>query len=144
MLTDTRMRQFDLTFHHFGFATRDPAASLKAFEGLGYSLVGSEHDPLQGVDLWLCQHADMPNVELVAPSGEGGPLDNVLARAAERIYHLCYESSDVKQSLAGLRESGYKIVCVSPPKPAVLFGGRHVSFYWVKGLGLIELLERSG
>jgi hypothetical protein len=30
---------------------------------------------------------------------------------------------------------------LSPPQPAVLFGGRKVSFYSVAGFGVIEILE---
>ncbi len=30
---------------------------------------------------------------------------------------------------------------VFPATPAVLFGGRHVSFYMMRGFGLIEIIQ---
>jgi hypothetical protein len=35
------------------------------------------------------------------------------------------------------------VVPVSPPTPALLFGGREVSFYTISGIGLIELLRAN-
>jgi hypothetical protein len=36
-----------------------------------------------------------------------------------------------------------RLQCVSPPKPAILFGGRHVSFYMIIGIGQIEIIEEA-
>jgi hypothetical protein len=36
-----------------------------------------------------------------------------------------------------------RVIQVSPPKPAVLFDHSPVGFYFVKGIGLVELLEKS-
>ena len=36
-----------------------------------------------------------------------------------------------------------RYICVSKPKPAKLFNSRKVSFYYVKNLGLVEILEKN-
>lgn len=82
-----------------------------------------------------------PAVELILPGNGEGPLTPVLKRYNEIIYHSCYETSELGQSLNAIQATGLRIMHVSPPKSAVLFGGRKVSFYKVMGFGLIEILE---
>lgn len=69
-------------------------------------------------------------------------MDKLAQRfAAGIIYHLCYETNDLTAALAELAAAGLRPLCISPPTPAPLFGGRPVSFYNVGGLGLVEILE---
>jgi methylmalonyl-CoA/ethylmalonyl-CoA epimerase len=58
------------------------------------------------------------------------------------IYHVCYETDNLAAALAQFDEAKLHAVCISPPTPAPLFGGRPVSFYNVVGIGLIEILQR--
>ena len=83
----------------------------------------------------------MPAVEVIYPGHEPGPLTNILADRQEAVYHLCYTSSDVEFSLTAMKKAGHRVVQVVAPQPAILFGGRRVSFYLVRGFGLIEILE---
>jgi hypothetical protein len=85
----------------------------------------------------------MPAVELAFPAESPGPLDGILIGRTELIYHLCFENDSEVRSVAAMKESGHRIVCVSPQKPAILFGGRLVSFFLVRGFGLIEVVERA-
>jgi hypothetical protein len=39
--------------------------------------------------------------------------------------------------------AGLETALVSPPTPAVLFGGREVSFHMVSGVGLIVVLRSA-
>ncbi len=36
-----------------------------------------------------------------------------------------------------------KVYSISPPKKAILFGGKRVSFYLVEGIGLIEIIDEG-
>lgn len=132
---------FGLTFHHFGLAVRDIPGALKVLDGLGYDCGEEVYDPLQEVRLLWCTHASMPAVELVAPTEQPGPIDNILQHATEAIYHLCYEASNIDAAVDAIKSGGIRVLPVVPPKPAVLFGGRRVGFYQLKGFGLIEILE---
>lgn len=135
------MQPFALRFHHFGLASRRPEQTLKFLKGLGHEMARQAYDPLQNVNLWLCPHASMPTVELVAPAEGPGPLDAILTTSSEGIYHLCYETENLETSLEALKAAGFRVICVSPPKPAILFGDRQVGFYMIKDFGIIELLQ---
>ena len=132
---------FGLAFNHFGLATRSPDKAVAFLKGLGYRAGETTHDPIQKVNLILCRNGQMPPVEVISPGAEPGPLDAILADRNEAIYHLCYRSRDLAASLAAMKQGGHRVVQVAAPQPAILFGGQRVSFYMVRGFGLIEILE---
>ena len=72
-----------------------------------------------------------------------GPLRSVLAQAPSSFYHLCWEVPGTDAALAHWAAAGLRVVTVRAPLPAVLFGGRRVSFHVVQGFGLVELLEAA-
>jgi len=132
-----------LSFHHFGLAVYQPGRALSFLEYLGYRIGPSVYDPLQNVNLIMCESSVMPAVELIYPSGLGGPLESILRERGELIYHLCYQSASRERWLQSMREAGIRVGMVSAPKPAVLFGGQLVSFHTVMGFGLVEILEKE-
>lgn len=132
-----------LTFHHFGLAVRQPSRALTVIRGLGYTCGEPIHDPLQNVVLIWCEHTAMPAIEVVSPSDRPGPLDNLLSRNSELLYHLCYSAKRISESVKAIKAAGIRVVPVVEPKPAVLFGGRHVGFYQLRGFGLIEIVEEE-
>ena len=89
----------------------------------------------------LCYSNKFPSVELVRSLNKNSPLENYLKKNNEIIYHVCYEV-DGSIDLDTYLFSKMKYICVSEPKPAILFDNRNVSFYYVKGIGLIEILEK--
>jgi hypothetical protein len=139
------MTPFNLTFHHLGLAVRRPKEALIFLEGLGYSSAQPVFDSMQNVHLIMCAHAAMPAVEIIYPGPGTSPIDGYLARQPNGlVYHACYASPDLAESLAQWEAAGIAAVCVSEPKPAILFGGRKVSFYNVLGVGLIEIIDTEG
>ena len=137
------LENYGLTFHHLGLAVSDVPAALKVLRGLGFECGEEIHDPLQEVRLVWCQHATMPAVELVAPTEAPGPIDNILEYSSELIYHTCYEAANIEESVSANKGDGIRVLPVASPKPAVLFGGRRVGFYQLRGFGLIEIVEES-
>ena len=83
---------------------------------------------------------------MISPATAGqGPVAAILeTRPDGLVYHLCYTTMDLDHTLDRIEQSGLRPFEVSPPKPAVLFGGERVSFYMILGLGLIELIEGRG
>jgi len=134
---------YGLQFHHFGLAVSRPDLAVSFLRGLGYRIGETTHDPIQNVYLVLCESERAPAVEVIYSTGTPGPVDRLLSDHSELIYHLCFATFDLSDSLDRIRRGGHRIVCVSTPKPAVLFGGACVSFYQVKGWGLIEVLEAA-
>ena len=135
------MQGFGLSFDHFGLATRDAATTLTFLRNLGYRTPEFIYDPLQRVNLVLCEHPAMPAVEVIYAADEQGPLDSILAHQPQSIYHLCFRTADLAATRNALSTAGHRAIVVSRPAPAVLFGGRCVSFYLVRGFGLVEFIE---
>lgn len=131
-----------LKFHHLGLAVRRPDEARVFVSALGYRMGDTVFDPKQNVHLQLCAHETQPAVEIIWPSATKGPIEKLTERhAAGIIYHVCYETDNLAAALADLAGAGLRVVCISPPTPAPLFGGRPVSFYNVVGIGLIEILQ---
>src|SRR5262249_35061354 len=134
------------SFHHLGLAVAKPEPALLFLQGLGYKAGRIVFDPLQDVNLQICEHPAMPLVEVICPGKGDGPLNALLIRSLEGlVYHVCYRTADLAASLGALEaQPGLRLVCVSPPHPAVLFNGDLVSFYAIAGMGLIEIVEGTG
>jgi methylmalonyl-CoA/ethylmalonyl-CoA epimerase len=138
--------KYGLSFHHLGLAVAKPGPALMFLQGLGYKAGKAVFDPLQDVNVQMCEHAAMPLVEVISPGKGDGPLNALLTRSREGlVYHVSYRTGDLAASLRALEAPpGLRLVCVSPPKPAVLFNGEPVSFYVIAGMGLIEIIEGTG
>ncbi len=130
-----------LQFHHFGLAVRDPAEAFRYLLTLGYTEGNAVFDPLQQVNLAMRHHPAMPDVEVIWPGDGPSPVDRMIKGSGTMIYHLCYECPDSSAIMAALEAAEIETVLVSPPRPAILFAGREVSFHMVSGFGLIELLQ---
>ena len=131
-----------LKFHHLGLAVRKPEPAMAFLAAQGYRIGETLFDQEQNVNAAIGTHETEPAVEIIWPGHTPGPIDRLVQRhAAGIIYHLCYETKDLAGALAGLELAGLNVICVSPPKPAPLFGGRRVSFYNLVGIGLVEILE---
>lgn len=135
------MNQLPLDFHHLGLAVKAPEQATRFLEGLGYVGDSPIFDPLQRVNLRMFRAAPMPSVELIWPGTEPSPIDNIVLKHGSAIYHACYTTRDVPEALRQIRASGLKVLELSPPTPAVLFGGQRVSFYSVTGFGIIEIID---
>jgi methylmalonyl-CoA/ethylmalonyl-CoA epimerase len=140
----TAARLEGLTFHHLGLAVKDDGQALTMLGALGYAAGERVLDPLQNVYVRLCTAPDRPTVEIVQPGpGERSPVDGINPRSNQMNYHTSYAPQDLAPTLAGLHAAGLRVLTLAPRQPAVLFGGRHVSFYRVQGFGILELLEGS-
>lgn len=140
------MQGCGLKFHHLGLAVSNKDKAIKFLVEQGYQCGESVFDPLQGVDLLMCVHPDMPDVELIYHETETdakSPIQSLLKERSEMIYHLCYTSVSIQASMANIKERGIRVFPMAPKKPAVLFGDKCVAFYYVDGFGLIEILEEG-
>jgi catechol 2,3-dioxygenase-like lactoylglutathione lyase family enzyme len=131
-----------IAFHHIGVAVRDFAPSRDFYALQGYDFLAPVTDPVQEVELLFGTKSGAPSIELVKPLHGRSPVINYLKEQTECIYHVCFEVSDREAALQYVYGKR-RYLCASPRKPAVLFGGRHVSFYYSRGIGLVEFLESS-
>lgn len=134
------MDKYGLKFHHLGLATRKSEKAVNFLKGLGYSISNSLFDPAQNVNLIMCKHPAMPDVEIIYPAQSPGFLDTVLKYSSESFYHLCYTSDNLSDSLEKINTEN-RVITISERKPAILFSDKFVSFYVIAGFGIIEILE---
>ena len=140
------MEKFGLKFHHIGLAAFKPEASAAFLAGMGYAVGETVFDPVQNVNLIMCAGGGgMPDIEIISPPGNGrpSPVDAIVEACKTRgtLYHLCYETASVEETLAAIQDGGHKVFPVAEPAPATLFGGKKAGFDLIKGFGMIELLE---
>jgi len=135
------MEQYGLKFHHLGLATATFKAAIHLLEGLGYKIGEPVLDRLQNVELIMCCHATMPNIELITPGRGESPVDAIIAKHNGAIYHLCFTTENVENSISAMENDGQKVLCLSESKEAILFDNKKVSFYHVAGFGVIEFIE---
>jgi hypothetical protein len=129
-------------FHHFGLLSTNAEASCQLLVNLGYEVLGPIEDPLQNVCAYWGSHSTLPCVEIISPTATPGPVSNLAKRIQQGVYHLCFEVSDAQTFIERIA-GGNRVLQVSPPKRAVLFENRLISFYLVEGFGLVELLEQG-
>lgn len=134
------MTKYGLSFHHLGLATKQKEKAIVFLKGIGYSINDIVLDELQNVNLIMCKNETMPDVEIVYPTNTKGPLTNIFSSMNELVYHICYETANLKEWLNAIKKEN-RIFYLSTPKPAILFDNREVSFYQIGGFGLIEILE---
>jgi methylmalonyl-CoA/ethylmalonyl-CoA epimerase len=130
-----------MRFHHIGIAVEKINESIKAHEALGYT-TSSEiiFDPIQKVQLCFLDKNESPTLELVAPISTDSPVTNILTKSGPTPYHNCFEVDDIAESVASLKQYGYRRL--SALVPAIAFGNRRICFLYHKEVGLIELLEK--
>lgn len=128
----------DLQFHHIGLATRELAKDRRDHEFLGYRAEGELFlDPIQRIRGLFMTLGPM-RVELLEPLGADSPLESYLNRGI-KIYHECFTCPDINASVESLQSHRARLV--SPPQPAVAFGGRSIAFLLLPSQTLIELVE---
>ncbi|WP_175152635.1 VOC family protein [Paraburkholderia ultramafica] len=144
MSRESYLNRFGLTFHHLGLAVKRPDAAIAFLEALGYKIGEVVFDALQTVNVVMCSHESMPSIEIIFPAEGTSPIDRFLQRHKEGlVYHMCFETRDIESSLSKVKaDKALQLIDVSPPTPAVLFGGDLVSFYLIEGVGLIEIISR--
>ncbi len=134
----------NLPLNHIGIAVKEFDKSLNFYSLLGYRKMHPKiiRDELQIVDLIMLTHSTLPNIELVKPFSSKSPVNNYLKENDSVIYHMCYEVKSFDNTVCELKKE-FRVFNISEPKPAILFNNRLVAFYFIKGVGLIELLEES-
>lgn len=127
--------------HHFGLALKNFDISKKFYRSLGYKISREYLDHSQGVKIVLCTSKNKPTIELVSSLRNSSPIKSYLKRFDEVIYHTCYEFNN-KEALNILQKK-FNAKCILSPRPAKIFKNKKISFYYIKNLGLIELLDNA-
>ncbi|MGN0739651.1 MAG: VOC family protein [Treponema sp.] len=128
-----------LFFHHIGIACYDINETAQFYLSQGYTKTETVYDPIQNVYICFLKKDSATCVELISPYNESSPICKNLQKNGVSPYHICYEVSDLEETVLELKKQ--KFLIVSKPAPAVAFGGSRVCFLFSKNVGLIELVE---
>lgn len=131
-----------IKFHHFGVAVNNFRTNTNFYKSLGYEISEIVIDPLQKVELKFCSSEKFPDVELIKPISNRSPVISYVKPNQGNIYHICYEVNNIKTDIKRIINN-HRAHCVSEPKPAILFNSRLVAFYYIHGIGLVEVLEND-
>lgn len=131
-----------LRFHHIGVACRDLDREQAGYALLGYRPESDDfEDPTQGIRGRFLVAEGQPRVELLVNLEGSTTLDPWLKGPA-RTYQQAYESDTFDESVAQFQSAGARVV--SPPVPAVAFGGRRICFVMLRTMTLVEIIESDG
>lgn len=132
-------------FDHLGLAIREPQEVIPYLKAKGYSISDPLVDSNQEVGLIYSKHLEQPNIELVFPVKEfsQNPINRILTKSPQQFYHLCYRVKSFNQYHTFLKGNNINFTVVVKAKEAILFNGLKVQFIYVKGIGLVELIEDS-
>lgn len=123
-----------MTFNHIGIAVSSISVAIQDWRKLGPLWLSGKkvEDKSQHVTLQLVTACGTP-IEFI--SGPG--VASILSRGGGA-YHLCYEVSNLDDTIARLVAGGWCVIKGKTSAP--LFGNRHVVFLMKNNL-IIELLE---
>lgn len=133
-----------LSIDHVGYAVRSIHEALDAF---ARPLLAPEdispivEDPIQNVRVAFVTLHGGGRIEYIEPLGSAGPLQKLLADKRGGLYHVCYATPSLEQTLAKCRGCG--CVVVSEPAPARAFGGRRVAFVFTPSRDLVEFVDQT-
>jgi methylmalonyl-CoA/ethylmalonyl-CoA epimerase len=128
-----------LRFHHVGVACRDLDREQAGYELLGYVREGDDfEDPTQGIRGRFLVADGMPRIELLVNLDGSSTLDPWLKGPA-RTYQQAFETDTFDATVEQFQARGARVV--SPPVPAVAFGGRRICFVMLRTMTLVEVIE---
>ena len=129
-----------MKIHHFGYLTKSIEDSVKEFLRLGYVTYDRLYlDQARGIKIQFIRSASGELLELIEPTSETSVVKGVMSSSNNKIYHICYYTADIEQTVDSLKEQGFMLI--SPPQPAIALNNRNVAFLLSKHAGIIELYE---
>lgn len=130
-----------MRFDHIGIFVDDLKRGEAALSAYFPICRGSPifEDPLIKVKVQFLYDTSGICYELVAPFGDGNPVDMVLRTRKNVLNHVAYRASDFAGAAARLARDGAHMLGM--PCPAVAFAGRRVVFFFTPLGFIIELIE---
>ena len=126
--------------HHFGYLTISIEKSVKEFSLLGYATFDKLYfDDVRGINIQFIRSISGELIELIEPASETSIVKGLISTNNNKIYHICYYTTDIEQKIDHLQKQGF--ILISPPQPAIALNNSNVAFLLSKYAGMIELYE---
>src|SRR5918999_336150 len=132
-----------MKIEHIGIATPRLEEALKFWrDSLGLEVLETEEVEEQGVRVAMLPVGE-PRVELLEPTRPDSPVAKFLEKRGPGIHHVAVRVSDIRATLARLKERGARLIDETPRVGA---GGCLVAFVHPSSAGgvLLELVEHTG
>ncbi len=131
----------EMKFDHIGIFVKSLDEGYTYFQKLVSIVSVSEvfNDPFLKVSVRFLYDDSGICYEIVAPNGEGNPVDSVLKAKRNILNHLAYRVSNFDAAIMRLREN--KCIPLGPAHPAVAFSGSRVMFFLTPLRMIIEIIE---
>lgn len=136
------MTRFGLKFHHLGLATDNFNLSLKILKKFGYKAKSIKINKHFNVKNAICVSNYMPNIEIVSKTRNKSPIDRLIKKDKQLVYHICYISKNISETLKKFKQHKIHIIKISDSYLSP-FEGIASSFFFIKGLGLIEIMDEN-
>lgn len=127
--------------NHIAIAVKSIQDEVIFFQSLGYSCSELIYDSNQNVNVKFCRKKGYVDIELVESGNEESPVQNLIKKFGNILYHLCYEVNSIEEFCQKLTKNKVKYISISEAKEAVAFDYKKVKFIYINFIGLIELLE---
>jgi len=127
---------------HIGIATRQIDETLALWRDvLGLEIDSTEELPEQGVRVAMLPIGDS-HIELLEPLSQDSPVGKFLAKRGPGIHHIAVRVTDIRASLAQLKEKGTLLIDEIPRTGA---GGCLVAFVHPSSANgvLLELVQHQ-
>jgi len=127
---------------HIGIATRQIDEALALWRDvLGLEIDSTEEVPEQGVRVAMLPIGDS-HIELLEPLSLDSPVGKFLEKRGPGIHHLAVRVTDIRASLAHLKEKGTRLIDETPRTGA---GGCLVAFVHPSSANgvLLELVQHK-
>ena len=129
-----------MKIHHFGYLTTSIENSVKQFSRLGYITFDKLYlDQTRGIKIQFIRSSSGELLELIEPYSETSVVKGIMSSSKNKIYHICYYTADIEQSVDCLEEQGFMLI--SSPQPSIALNNSNVAFLLSKHAGMIELYE---
>src|SRR5689334_24729251 len=131
--------------HHVGYVVGALEPAERNFLDLGYERLGPAIEDA-GYDAEIVflgrsgATSSEPLVELIRPLTELSSVYSHLRESKLQIHHLCFAVDDLPSAIVAARTARFYKVGGMRPAPAI--GGRSICFFFGRGVGLFELVER--
>lgn len=136
------MKKFDLNFHHLGLATDNYNLTLKILKKLSYRVKSVKTHKYYNVKNALCVSKNMPSIEIVSKTKSKSPIDKIIKKNKQLVYHICYITKDFSQTRKKLKQHKIHVMKISDSYLSP-FEGIMSSFFFIKGLGIVEIMDES-
>ncbi len=139
-----------MKIHHIGYLVKNIEKSAAAFEAAGYErLLYSDgsfvfDDKTRQCDISFMRMnggSESDCIELVAPQSPDCPIYGLMKQYKNSPYHICFESENLEEDTARLKQKGWSVFLPSAPAPAI--DGRNVVFLIHRSAGIIEIVDKG-